>query len=132
VQKIFIIGPFFTKAEEMFMLKVKERLAKDGKEVKTPLDIGYVKDGSEKLFNEDLRTIEQSKIVVAILDGHDPGTMCEVGYAKSAGKKIIGLWTDKERRVDPFVKWLCTKIVNSLDELLEVYITIIGDGESKI
>ena len=115
--KIFIIGPFFTEIEEKFILKVKEELERKGHEAKTPLDIGYAKDGSEKFFNDDLRNIEQSDIVVAILDGHDPGTMCEIGYAKSAGKKIIGLWTDKERRLDPFVKWLCTKIVRSVDEL---------------
>ena len=30
---------------------------------------------------------------------------------------IIGLWTDKERRLDTFVKWLRTKIVRSVDEL---------------
>lgn len=115
--KIFIIGAFFTEAEEEFMLKVKEDLEKKEHEVKTPLDIGYVKDGSEKFFNEDLRNIEQNEVVVAILDGHDPGTMCEVGYAKSAGKKIIGLWTDKERRLDPFVKWLCHVVVKDISEV---------------
>lgn len=114
---IFIIGPFFTKAEEEFMLKAKERLEKKECEVKTPLDIGYVKGGSEGLFKEDLRYIEQSEIVVAILDGHDPGTMGEVGYAKSARKKIIGLWTDKERRLDPFVKWLCDVVVMDISEV---------------
>lgn len=115
--KIFIIGPFFTQAEEEFMLKVKEDLEKNKQEVKTPLDIGYVPDGSEGLFKEDLRYIEQSEIVVATLDGHDPGTMCEIGYAKAAGKKIIGLWTDKERRLDPFVKWLCDVVVMDISEV---------------
>ena len=114
---IFIIGPFFTEAEEAFMLKVKERIAKEGQEVKTPLDIGYVKDGSEGLFKEDLRYIEQSEIVVAILDGHDPGTMCEIGYAKALRKRVIGLWTDKERRIDPFVKWLCTEVVKDISKV---------------
>jgi nucleoside 2-deoxyribosyltransferase len=104
MQKLFIIGPFFTEAEEEFMVKAKERLVAEGKGVKTPIDIGYEKDGSEALFKEDLRYIEQSDIIVAILDGLDPGTMCEIGYAKAKEKKIIGLWTDKERRMDPFVE----------------------------
>lgn len=114
---IFIIGPFFTVAEEEFMLKAKESLEKKEYKVKTPLDIGYVKDGSEVLFKEDLQYIEQSDIIVAILDGLDPGTMCEIGYAKAIEKRIIGLWTDKERRIDPFVEWLCTKVVKDISEV---------------
>lgn len=115
--KMFIIGPFFTVAEEEFMLKVKESLEKKEYKVKTPLDIGYVKDGSEVLFKEDLEFIDQSDIIVAILDGLDPGTMCEIGYAKAIEKRIIGLWTDKERRIDPFVEWLCTKVVKEISEV---------------
>lgn len=115
-KKIYIIGPFFTEAEEKFMLKVKEELEKKHK-VKTPLDIGYVKNGAEEIFREDLRSIEESEVLIAILDGHDPGTMCEVGYAKSAGKKIIGLWTDKERKLDAFVKWLCDVVVKDISEV---------------
>jgi nucleoside 2-deoxyribosyltransferase len=114
MQKLFIIGPFFTEAEEEFMVKAKERLVEEGKEVKTPLDIGYVKDGSEVLFKEDLQFIEQSDIIVAILDGLDPGTMCEIGYARAKEKKVVGLWTDKERRIDPFVEWFCTGVVNDI------------------
>jgi len=114
---IFIIGPFFTEAEEEFMLKAKESLEKKEYKAKTPLDIGYVKDGSEGLFKEDLRYIEQSDIIVAILDGLDPGTMCEIGYAKAMGKKVVGLWTDKERRIDPFVEWLCTEAVKDISEV---------------
>ncbi|MHC1636400.1 MAG: nucleoside 2-deoxyribosyltransferase [Candidatus Methanospirareceae archaeon] len=112
--KVFIIGPFFTDAEASFMLKVKERLKKRH-EVKTPIDIGYTKDGSEEFFKEDLQCIEESDVIVAILDGHDPGTMCEIGYARAIGKRIIGLWTDKERRLDVFVKWLCHEVVGDIE-----------------
>ncbi len=59
---IFVIGPFFTEAEEEFMLKVKVELEKKKHEVKSPLDIGYVKDGVEKFFNDDLRYIELKRI----------------------------------------------------------------------
>lgn len=43
--------------------------------------------------------------------------MCEIGYAKAIEKRIIGLWTDKERRIDPFVEWLCTKVVKDISEV---------------
>lgn len=85
--------------------------------VVTPLDIGYKKNGTEDLFSEDLRAIEESDIVFAILDGHDAGTMSEIGYAKALRKNIIGIWTDKERRLDPFIKWLCNRIVQDIDEV---------------
>lgn len=115
--KVYVAGPFFTQAEERFMRGVKEELSVAGVEVKTPLDIGYVAGGSAEVFEADLQAIRECDTLVAILDGHDAGTMCEVGYARALGKRIIGLWTDKERRLDPFVQWLCDEVVTSLKEL---------------
>ncbi|MCW3136400.1 MAG: nucleoside 2-deoxyribosyltransferase [Canidatus Methanoxibalbensis ujae] len=116
---IFIIGPFFTTSEEAFMRDLKSAMENAGfTHVKTPLDIGYVESGSSEVFEEDLRCIERSDVVVAILDGMDAGTMCEIGYARAKGKMIVGIWTDRERRLDPFVRWLCGSVVRSVDEVI--------------
>jgi len=117
--KVYVAGPFFTQAEERFMREVKEGLSGAGVEVevRTPLDIGYVAGGSAEVFEADLRAIRECDTLVAILDGHDAGTMCEIGYARALGKRVVGIWTDKERRLDPFVKWLCDEVVTSLKEL---------------
>ena len=116
VKKAFIIGPFFTQSEEKYMKNLKSIINKKY-EVLTPLDIGYEKNGTENLFLKDLKAIEESDIIFVILDGHDAGTMSEVGYAKALKKNIIGIWTDKERRLDPFIEWLCSRIVQDISEV---------------
>ena len=116
MKKAFIIGPFFTQSEEKYMKNLKSLMSKKY-EVRTPLDVGYKKNGAEDLFLEDLKAIEESDVIFAILDGHDAGTMSEIGYAKALKKNIIGIWTDKERRLDPFIEWLCSKIVQDIGEV---------------
>jgi nucleoside 2-deoxyribosyltransferase len=116
VKKAFIIGPFFTKSEEKCMKDLKSLISRNYKVV-TPLDIGYEKNGSENLFSEDLKAIRQSDVIFAILDGHDAGTMSEIGYAKALKKSITGIWTDKERRLDPFIEWLCNRIIQDIDQV---------------
>jgi len=115
--KVYVAGPFFTQAEERFMREVKEGLSGAGVEVRTPLDIGYVAGGSAEVFEADLQAIRECDTLVAILDGHDAGTMCEIGYARALGKRVVGIWTDKERRLDSFVQWLCDEVGTSLKEL---------------
>lgn len=110
--EIFLVGPFFTESEIEFMKKVKKIAERAGHSVTTPLDIGYQKGGSATLFRKDLETISKCKMMIAVLDGFDEGTMCEIGYAKAKQRKIIGIWTDNERILDPFIKWMCDKIVN--------------------
>ena len=116
MKKAFIIGPFFTQPEERYMKNLRVLMSKKY-EVRTPLDVGYKKNGTEDLFSEDLKAIRESDIILAILDGHDAGTMSEIGYAKALRKNIIGIWTDRERRLDPFIKWLCSRIVQDIDEV---------------
>jgi nucleoside 2-deoxyribosyltransferase len=113
--KIFLAGPFFTQGEEEFMEKLKAMLEDLGHEVISPLDIGFQKGGSEELFQKDLGEISRCDALFAILDGLDPGTMCEIGYARAMGKKIVGIWTHKEKVLDPFVEWMCKKVIGYED-----------------
>lgn len=110
--KVFLGGPFFTDSELEFMEKVKTKLRSLGHDVTTPLDIGYEKGGSPEVFKTDLKEISGCEALIAILDGLDPGTMCEIGYGKAQGKKVIGVWTDRERRMDPFIAWMCEAVLD--------------------
>lgn len=103
--KLFIAGPLFSQAEQEFNIKVDELLRKHGFETFLPqrdagkLDELLAKEGERAyrtLFERDLEGLNQSDVVVAILDGPDAdsGTAFEVGYAFSKGKPVIGLKTD--------------------------------------
>lgn len=108
--RVYLAGPFFTGGEREFMEKTRQKLREKGYKVETPLDIGYVKGGDEDVFAADLSAIDRCDAMFAILDGLDAGTMCEIGYARARDKKVIGIWTDKERWLDPFVRWLCDDV----------------------
>jgi nucleoside 2-deoxyribosyltransferase len=53
-------------------------------------------DRQKIIFNKNLKGIEKSDIIVAVLDGADvdSGTAWEIGYAFAKGKPVIGLRTD--------------------------------------
>ena len=44
---------------------------------------------AEKVVPEDIAAIKRSHLLFAILDGLDPGTLFEVGYARALNKPVI-------------------------------------------
>ena len=100
---IYFAGPLFTQAERMWNLRLSETI----KTLRTDLEIflpqkidkeaivnGKLDFG--KIFRICIDGIDNSDIVVAILDGSDSdsGTCFECGYAFSKRKPIIGIRTD--------------------------------------
>jgi nucleoside 2-deoxyribosyltransferase len=76
------------------------------------------KDNAFQLIFEDcLKMILESDLVLAILDGSDAdsGTCIELGYAHANGKKIIGVRTDfrasEDNGLNIIVSRICTKII---------------------
>lgn len=44
-----------------------------------------------EIASADLDGLQQCGAVLALLDGIDPGTVFEVGYARATGKNVVGL-----------------------------------------
>lgn len=102
--------------------------------------ISNIKKRKEKLAELDSKmselnrkSIEQSDLVLAVLEGSDvdSGTAAELGYAAGVGKKIIGyrsdfrlssenLGTTVNMQVEYFIKDSGGKIVSSLSELKDL------------
>ncbi|RLG57024.1 MAG: nucleoside 2-deoxyribosyltransferase [Hadesarchaea archaeon] len=130
--KVFIAGPLFSQAEREFNLKLDRFLRRHGFETILPQrDLGQlwkVKSDKEygKLYRKDLRGIEKSDLLVAVLDGPDvdSGTAFEIGYASAIGKPVIGLKTDirvfaREEEINNMLAQ-SLKIVKNFDELLSL------------
>lgn len=133
--RIFIAGPLFSQAEREFNLRVDEHLRRHGFETFLPqrdvgkLDELLAKEGMEAyraIFERDLRGIEQSDAVVAILDGADvdSGTAFEVGYSFARGKPVIGLKTDmrvfaKDEELNNMLAQAIRALARNLDELIQ-------------
>jgi Nucleoside 2-deoxyribosyltransferase/pfkB family carbohydrate kinase len=83
--QIYLAAPFFNTAEQWRVDEVREALKDMGFKVFSPIhDVGV--GPPHEVTPADLFGLEQSSVVIALLDGLDPGTLFEVGYAR--GKSI--------------------------------------------
>lgn len=100
--KIYLAGPFFTYAERWLIDQIRSCLSGIGISVFSPWhDIGH--GIASEVVSKDLEGLEQSKLVFAVLDGLDSGTLFEVGYAV---KKEIPVIAYVQNETEESVKML--------------------------
>ncbi|MDD4748843.1 MAG: nucleoside 2-deoxyribosyltransferase [Methanosarcinaceae archaeon] len=99
---IYLAGPLFTYAELEFNCKLRTLLESQGFSVFLPQEdaedakIEHERKAQAFIFERCVKGVENSDLVVAVLDGTDvdSGTAWEIGYAYAKGKPILGLRTD--------------------------------------
>ncbi len=138
--KIYIAGPLFSLAERDFNIALADALESSIPDCTVSLPQEYAKSivGQtgfvEDMFDYCVRSMVNSDVVVAILDGPDvdAGTCVEIGYAYAHEKPIIGVRTDfrasEDRGVNLMVSKACTEVIwmrNSSTELDHVLTEII-------
>jgi len=100
MKTVYLAAPLFSEAECDFNRKLKGELHNLGFRVFLPQeDSNNVHDKTNRqkiIFNKNLAGIENSDLIVALIDGADvdSGTSWEIGYAFAKGKPVIGLRTD--------------------------------------
>jgi len=88
--QLYLAGPFFAMAQRWLIEETRDILTSMGVPVFSPLhDVGTAKSALD-LASGDLAGLNQSAVVLALLDGADPGTVFEVGYARRAGIAVVG------------------------------------------
>jgi len=96
--KIYLAGPFFDLGQRWVVEEARRALLQAGVEVFSPIhEIGPGK--AEEVALADLKGLEGCQAVFAILNGMDPGTIFEVGYAKKLGIPVVAL-AENEREED--------------------------------
>ncbi len=86
--KVYLAGPFFTLSEKLFVSECRNLLKAMGVAVFSPYhDVGEGK--AEDVAPKDIENLKDCNCVFAIVDGLDSGTLFEVGYAVSLGKKVV-------------------------------------------
>lgn len=102
-KQIYLAGPLFSRAERDFNLYLRDRLVEIGFEVFLPQEDGddtlssRLEEKMRNIFINDVKGIDGSDIVLAVLDGGsdvDSGTAWEMGYAYAKGIPVLGLKTD--------------------------------------
>lgn len=100
--KIYLAGPFFTFAERWLIDQIRSCLINMGLSVFSPWhDVGH--GIASEVVSKDLEGLEHAKLVFAIIDGLDSGTLFEVGYAI---KKKIPVIAYVENETDESIKML--------------------------
>ena len=100
MKTVYLAAPLFSEAECDFNRKLRDEIISAGFKVFLPQeDSNNVKDMLDRqkiIFNKNLKGIENSDIIVAVIDGADvdSGTAWEIGFAFAKGKPVIGLRTD--------------------------------------
>lgn len=123
-QSIYLAGPFFSQQELHWVNSVCIALEDAGFKVHSPSrDNGIITEMTtpeerREIFRQDIRLLEQSDIVVSLLDHNDSGTHFEAGYAHKMGIPVFALKTSTDS-LNNMLQYGCTKICASLEYLIE-------------
>lgn len=100
---IYLAAPLFSEAEQEFNRKLRDQIVERGFSVFLPqedsndtTDMRHDEKQSY-IFNKNHKAIDNSNLIVAILDGGsdvDSGTAWELGYAFANNKTVLALKTD--------------------------------------
>lgn len=86
--QIYLAGPFFTFSERWLVNEVWNTFKSFGLNVFSPFhDVGHGQ--AKDVVYKDLKGLDESEVVFAIIDGLDSGTLFEVGYAICQKKKVV-------------------------------------------
>lgn len=87
--QIYLAGPFFTFTERWLVDQIRNALLGMNLKVFSPWhDVGHGE--ASEVVHMDLKGLDESKLVFAILDGLDSGTLFEIGYAIANKLPVIG------------------------------------------
>ncbi|MDY6931209.1 MAG: nucleoside 2-deoxyribosyltransferase [Halobacteriota archaeon] len=136
LRKVYLAGPLFSLAETEFNKRLCEKIVSLGYKVFLPQEDSNNSHDSdiknEEIFEKNLVAIDDSDIIVAVLDGADidSGTAWEIGYASALRKPVFGIKTDfrslgKEGPVNLMIYYSLKKFCTTVEELM---IALGGEG----
>jgi nucleoside 2-deoxyribosyltransferase len=102
--RVYLAAPLFSEGERDYNLSIARNLRNNFFDVFLPQEAGddsntRDKEEQSRIFSENLKALEKSDIIIAVIDGADAdsGTAWEMGYAYAQGKRVITLRTDFRR-----------------------------------
>jgi nucleoside 2-deoxyribosyltransferase len=98
--RIYLAGPFFDVAQRWRIEETRDCLNALGAKVFSPLHEVGVSNDEVYIATSDLDGLKQCTAVLAVLDGNDPGTLFEVGFARALGIPVVVLAESASTRSD--------------------------------
>ncbi len=143
-KKIYLAGPLFSEAERAWTKNLKEKIERIAKAKNAEIEVIWPyelipekrlkslrKKAKLEIFEKCISELDESNIVVAILDGTqvDDGTAWEIGYfyrTKKNDSKIYGIRTDFRKagetrysKINSMIEVSCDEIVDSSRKLID-------------
>jgi nucleoside 2-deoxyribosyltransferase len=85
---VYLAGPFFTLADNLLLIEARRCLQELGAQVFSPLhEVG--RGAPKRIARQDLKGLSASNCLLALMHNNDPGTIFEVGYARSQGIPVV-------------------------------------------
>jgi nucleoside 2-deoxyribosyltransferase len=85
---VYLAGPFFNMPQRWLIEEARKSLKSMGLRVFSPLhDVGLGK--ADDVAPQDLAALRESRVLLAMVDGIDCGTIFEVGYARALSVPVI-------------------------------------------
>lgn len=95
--QIYLAGPFFSYSQKWLIGQFYRALLGEGIKVFSPLhDVGI--GDAQEVTEPDLDGLNASDVVLAVVDGLDSGTLFEIGYAVSKGKKVVAYVQNESKK----------------------------------
>lgn len=95
---VYLAGPFFNLGQRWVIEEARTALIHQGVKVFSPLhDVG--RGAGPDVAPADLKGLDESAVVLAVVDGLDTGTIFEIGYARAKNLPVICL-VQAEREED--------------------------------
>lgn len=135
MNKVYIAGALFSPSERTHLESIDFLCKELGFETYLPHRDGGIfvrdDDSSSPIFVADRDNIDNSDIIIAILNGIDldSGTSWEIGYAYSKQKIIIGYFEDirifnPSKQLNPMIFNSLNHLTNNIESLKKVLITL--------
>lgn len=87
-RRCYLAGPFFNLGQRWLVEEAKSALEGQGLEVFSPFhDVGHGQ--AQVVVPQDLEALNSVDVVFGLVDGLDPGTLFELGYARSQHIPVV-------------------------------------------
>ncbi len=99
--QVYLAGPFFNLPQLWLLNEARAALEEQGLVVFSPRDhvgeLTHAKDMT-KIADADIKGLVESDLVFALVDGFDPGTIFELGFARALKKPAVVFVSDLDPR----------------------------------
>nr|WP_230309176.1 nucleoside 2-deoxyribosyltransferase [Planomicrobium sp. YIM 101495] len=122
--QVYLAGPDFPHIDTKWIDELHDRLNQEGFVSRRPIQENGLFTGNEtdeqrqEIFDNDVRLLEETSMLIAVLLNDDPGTYVEIGWMSKAGKPVI-IFDPHQEATNLFLVKSADAIAYTINEVIE-------------